>query len=1290
MEKEGAMSIVRRSGAARLVAVCLAVVTGVAFLPFAGGGYASASAAAGAWDGTYDYGWYGDGSASSYAIGTASELAALAMIVNNKPEGSPAGAVGGAVVRAAIDAYEADPGGRSADANLDADIPADDFWGKTVELVADIDLGGVAGSVGGFGANGSWADPVWSGRQWTPIGSFSYSGPYSMGNAGVGEGSANGLRGRPFKGVFDGGFHEISDIYVKSGNDTELNAPGVSSHGLFGELGIGGVVKNVIIESGYIEGNNFVGGVVGRNWGNIQNCVNRAAIKCLDGSVGGIVGISRNNDVNGMPNTVVKNCANFGPVYGEQNMCYPGGIVGDSYGIVENCYNAGMLGRMGKSGNSDHIGVGGITGPLYYSSDLVNCYYRDETAIFSFAANNTGRINGDRVTSDNNYFGKMTVGEMKAAGFAGQLCGNGRAFVDDDPSVPLNGGYPVLRGVVGESSSFKEIIEKSNRAEYIIGQKFDLSGFRYSALFNDGTEDDITVIKDVEFPAGLTVDSLLTSADDGKSITVSAIYQEDGNYHEALFPYTLSVVSNDLDGIAIVAPPTEGNDGTAKAREPVKVYALGESFNMLDLRIEASYMDGTVKILPAGTAYTVSPAIFDEPGEDLVVTVSYTENGVTKSAEVAGVIVLDTARPDRDSGGVYQIRSANDMVWMSAQVNQVGVPGINAKLVNDIDLSDAHGFLPIGFSRRLFDEENPTLVEGRPYRLAAHPYAGSFYGNGKTVKVNLGRTHWQEIGLFGYIDGGHVENLTVTGAITSESQDVGGIAGYVVRGSVENVVNKADITGNNGNCGGVVGNLGVYSTLTNASNEGDIVSGNVRVGGVVGVASKQASVTNASNTGMVTGDFNVGGVIGEDSGTSIGLTNRGDVKSIYDNYQSTWQIMYYVGAGGVVGMKSGKLYDSWNAGSVEAPLRNVGGVAGSFSGELRNCYNTGAVRSTSSLNRSFVGGIIGSVDPLAALLGVSLTGTAIGSVNIGQVTMPPTSSAVGGGSIGSAVGAAGVSDNFYLKGVIEVDNEGNIAGGFETAQGAGALKVTAERLFAGSGLVGLIDRLIEDGEVPGDWPPLDPDEDEDSDLDSDLDPDLDLNLDSDGQSKGQDQQRAPAVVPAEMSNATVKVAAASAVWTGRQVKPSVLVTLGGKVLSMGADYTVSYGANKDIGIGSVTVTAGSAAYAGAKTVSFRIDPKAVSIKKLAPGKRLLKATWGRAAAAQKITGCQLQYRVKGAAKWSAVKSVGAKSVAYTFKKLKKGKRYEVRVRAYKSIKSGASKGTYYGAWSNTKTSKKLG
>jgi hypothetical protein len=39
--------------------------------------------------------------------------------------------------------------------------------------------------------------------------------------------------------------------------------------------------------------------------------------------------------------------------------------------------------------------------------------------------------------------------------------------------------------------------------------------------------------------------------------------------------------------------------------------------------------------------------------------------------------------------------------------------------------------------------------------------------------------------------------------------------------------------------------------------------------------------------------------------------------------------------------------------------------------------------------------------------------------------------------------------------------------------------------------------------------------------------------------------------------------------------------------------------------------------------------------------------------------------------------------------LKKGKAYEVRIRAVKKISKGASKGTYYSEWSKIKISKKV-
>jgi uncharacterized repeat protein (TIGR02543 family) len=87
-------------------------------------------------------------------------------------------------------------------------------------------------------------------------------------------------------------------------------------------------------------------------------------------------------------------------------------------------------------------------------------------------------------------------------------------------------------------------------------------------------------------------------------------------------------------------------------------------------------------------------------------------------------------------------------------------------------------------------------------------------------------------------------------------------------------------------------------------------------------------------------------------------------------------------------------------------------------------------------------------------------------------------------------------------------------------------------------------------------------------------------------------------------------------------------------------------------------------------VSVSSKPKA--------GKKQVKITWKKAPAAQKVSGYQVQYRQVGTKKWQA-KTVKAKAASLTIEKLKPGKKYEVRVRAY--TKSGGK--IAYGPWSKT-------
>ncbi len=59
------------------------------------------------------------------------------------------------------------------------------------------------------------------------------------------------------------------------------------------------------------------------------------------------------------------------------------------------------------------------------------------------------------------------------------------------------------------------------------------------------------------------------------------------------------------------------------------------------------------------------------------------------------------------------------------------------------------------------------------------------------------------------------------------------------------------------------------------------------------------------------------------------------------------------------------------------------------------------------------------------------------------------------------------------------------------------------------------------------------------------------------------------------------------VWDGTPITPAVTVTLNGKTLTQGTDYTVSYHNNTDIGKAEVTVT-GMGDYLGSQTISFQI------------------------------------------------------------------------------------------------------
>ncbi len=157
-----------------------------------------------------------------------------------------------------------------------------------------------------------------------------------------------------------------------------------------------------------------------------------------------------------------------------------------------------------------------------------------------------------------------------------------------------------------------------------------------------------------------------------------------------------------------------------------------------------------------------------------------------------------------------------------------------------------------------------------------------------------------------------------------------------------------------------------------------------------------------------------------------------------------------------------------------------------------------------------------------------------------------------------------------------------------------------------------------------------------------------------------------------------KITVSDKTYTGKSLKPSPTVTLGGKKLKKNTDYTVSYKDNKKIGTATVTIK-GKGKYTGTRKVTFKIKPKKTTLSSAKSNKKkCITVKWKK-----NSTASGYQISVATNKKFTkSKKTVTAKKSAKTttIKKLKSKKTYYVRVRAYRTVKGKK----IYGSWSSLK------
>ena len=203
-----------------------------------------------------------------------------------------------------------------------------------------------------------------------------------------------------FTGTFDGNGHVISNLTIaRSGWDYV---------GLFGYVGATGQVRNVTITGANVQGQMYVGGLVGANYGTITSCTVTGSVTGSL-SVGGLAGYSDN---------VITDCHSTASATAGS---YSGGAIVGS--LVGANYTSGIITCCSASGGVDAMAAaaGGFTGAnhgtILYSYATGSVY---QTNAMSIAGGVGGFVGGNYGTITSCYArGSVTSTEIQIGGFVG-------------------------------------------------------------------------------------------------------------------------------------------------------------------------------------------------------------------------------------------------------------------------------------------------------------------------------------------------------------------------------------------------------------------------------------------------------------------------------------------------------------------------------------------------------------------------------------------------------------------------------------------------------------------------------------------------------------------------------------------------------------------------------------------------------------------------------------------------------------------------------------------------------
>lgn len=256
------------------------------------------------------------------------------------------------------------------------------------------------------------------------------------------------------------------------------------------------------------------------------------------------------------------------------------------------------------------------------------------------------------------------------------------------------------------------------------------------------------------------------------------------------------------------------------------------------------------------------------PTSVLADTLAADQEQQTQQEQIAPVDTENTVPAGNEETQEQQEPAPETPVSRSARSGGAAPMLAAAGAVQDIGTAEAFAAMEPGGNYQL----TADIIVTAPY---ASDFSGTFDGNGHTVTLEItAKTNY--VGLFKTLAGGAVvKNVITAGSVTTTGKKcVAGIAGYATDNvKIENCKNTASITGNK-NVGGILGEAynneeSISVGIKNCANEGAVNGTGSAVGGIVGKMEGQNSIIDCYNRGNITGFNNYAGIVGQSTGALV-------------------------------------------------------------------------------------------------------------------------------------------------------------------------------------------------------------------------------------------------------------------------------------------------------------------------------------------------------------------------------------------------------------------------------------